>query len=361
MTWRPVETLRIGSSDEAGYPLKPISALLPAPDGSIYVWQLGQQELPQFGPDGRLIRVLGGDGDGPGELRTIAGFGLLGDTLWVSDIQNEKISYFSHDGVHEFDQYFEPLWISSRPYLQATPPRLLAGVWATLTPYYTTAYPGTIEHPIFKTDRYGTIFDTLSFWNQERENRLLVIEGRARWVPKPFSSPREYAASPAGRRFALYLPDDAIPPEEADSVRGTLVVFDAAFDTVVSRRLSMPAQTVPRERIRSAYASFAGQLGRSDPGRVARILADMMEGVEPTLYPLTDDMLVSDSGEIWLRAGYPQEGPRLWRILDPKGAERAELTLPAGVHLEAVTDEALWAVTGDELGVPQVVRYAVER
>jgi hypothetical protein len=361
VAWRPVESLRIGSPEGGDYRLKPISALLPAPDGSVYVWQLGEQEVPQFGADGRLMRVIGGDGDGPGELRTIAGFGLLGDTLWISDIRSEKLSYFTADGEHVFDQYLEPLRVPSRPYLQPTPPRLLAGVWATITPYYTTAYPGTIEHPIFKTDRYGTVFDTLSFWDHTRGNRLLVIEGRARWIPKPFSAPREYAASPAGRYFALYVPEDALAGVATDSVAGTLVVYDAAFDTVVSRRLTAPAEVVPASRVRAAYAAFAAQIARNDPERAAGILADMMEGVEQIAYPLTDEILVSDSGETWMRVGYPQDGPRLWRVLGAGGEDRAELTIPAGVTIEAVTDGAIWAIGGDELGVPYIVRYALER
>jgi hypothetical protein len=51
----------------------------------------------------------------------------------------------------------------------------------------------------------------------------------------------------------------------------------------------------------------------------------------------------------------------LWRVLGPGGEDLAELTISAGVMLEAVTEGAIWAIGGEELGVPYIVRYALER
>src|SRR5690606_11957666 len=48
--------------------------------------------------EGRLVRVVGREGSGPGEFRRLDALGLLGDTLWVFDSGNTRFGYFTLDG-----------------------------------------------------------------------------------------------------------------------------------------------------------------------------------------------------------------------------------------------------------------------
>lgn len=81
----------------------------------------------------------------------------------------------------------------------------------------------------------------------------------------------------------------------------------------------------------------------------------------PETYPLAADVLVSDAGRVWLRLGYPDDGPRTWWILGPDGEIGANVDVPAGVRLAAVGEGVAWGVLTDELDVPYVIRYDVRQ
>ena len=54
-------------------------------------------------PDTDLLRTLGGDGQGPGELSWPAGMAIEGDRLIVNDYSNSRLSQWSLDGAHIAD------------------------------------------------------------------------------------------------------------------------------------------------------------------------------------------------------------------------------------------------------------------
>ncbi|MEJ2678270.1 MAG: hypothetical protein P8174_04235, partial [Gemmatimonadota bacterium] len=69
-------------------------------DGRLVVANTGTQELRFYDAQGRYLKSVGREGDGPGEFRM--GFGLMrlrGDTLAVFDWSLRRISWFAPDGV----------------------------------------------------------------------------------------------------------------------------------------------------------------------------------------------------------------------------------------------------------------------
>ena len=51
-----------------------------------------------FSPDARTPRRVGGKGSGPGEFIGASALGWLGDTLWVSDSRNNRITMIARWG-----------------------------------------------------------------------------------------------------------------------------------------------------------------------------------------------------------------------------------------------------------------------
>ena len=98
----PVRIVRLHPSPES--PIVRVSGLDVARDGRIAVTDGADPGAYLFGPDGRLIRRMGGDGSGPGEFRIPYSprFGPDG-RIHVFDLRHERISVFSPDGRHERD------------------------------------------------------------------------------------------------------------------------------------------------------------------------------------------------------------------------------------------------------------------
>lgn len=97
---RLVEEIRIGSLDgPAEYSFSEINSLAVSRSGTIYVDDTHPPSIREFDPDGRLVRRIGREGEGPGEFRSIAGVSVLPDgrlALW--DRGARRITEYDADG-----------------------------------------------------------------------------------------------------------------------------------------------------------------------------------------------------------------------------------------------------------------------
>src|ERR1041385_6639498 len=107
---------RAGGARDSAYFYQP-NAVLVAPDGSIFVAEGhssaagANARILKFDPNGRLLKIIGSRGSGPGELdqpHTLA-FDSRG-RLFVGDRANNRIQIFDQDGNHlaEWKQFSRP-------------------------------------------------------------------------------------------------------------------------------------------------------------------------------------------------------------------------------------------------------------
>jgi hypothetical protein len=67
--------------------------------GNVYLGWSGSTGVPVFDSAGKFVRTIGSKGSGPGELLSAANVVAgRGDTIWITDRQNARISAFSADG-----------------------------------------------------------------------------------------------------------------------------------------------------------------------------------------------------------------------------------------------------------------------
>jgi hypothetical protein len=100
-------TLTIGESDgPEEYLLYQAGAARRLSNGNILIANGGTQELRFYDPDGTHIRSVGGEGDGPGEFRTMREPWPLGsDSIAIWDSRSQRLSVFDVDG--EFGRSFQ--------------------------------------------------------------------------------------------------------------------------------------------------------------------------------------------------------------------------------------------------------------
>lgn len=68
-------------------------------DGNIHVSSFAtRSEIKVFAPNGRLLRVIGRAGSGPGEFKRIHDIDVRGDRILVTDVENGRFALISRDG-----------------------------------------------------------------------------------------------------------------------------------------------------------------------------------------------------------------------------------------------------------------------
>ena len=64
------------------------------PNGDIYTFHGQEHNIRVHSAEGRLIRTIGRQGEGPGEFKGSGRMGILGDSLWVLDFGTYRYSFF---------------------------------------------------------------------------------------------------------------------------------------------------------------------------------------------------------------------------------------------------------------------------
>lgn len=98
-----VEHGRIGSLDGAlENSFTEINSIAVTESGTVYVNDAHELSIREFGADGKFVRWIGRDGEGPGEFRSIAGVSILPDgRLAAWDRGNRRITVFAAGGEYE--------------------------------------------------------------------------------------------------------------------------------------------------------------------------------------------------------------------------------------------------------------------
>lgn len=100
--WTLTEAWRIGGADTGATAFVYVKGIAADASGRVFVYDRSTQEIRLFGSDGKLVRVIGRKGSGPGEFRDAEGIAIAADgRLWVRDAANARFSVFRADGAFE--------------------------------------------------------------------------------------------------------------------------------------------------------------------------------------------------------------------------------------------------------------------
>jgi hypothetical protein len=111
--WRIVEERVIAPAEGSEGELSGTRGLAADAAGNVYVMQSEPTRIAVFGPDGNWQRDIGREGDGPGEFRN-GMLGIVGDTLFVQDPNNTRLTTFKTDGSFIATYPSQCCWFTSR-------------------------------------------------------------------------------------------------------------------------------------------------------------------------------------------------------------------------------------------------------
>lgn len=358
--WQLIEELRIGSMEDETHALTRVGAIA-LRDRVLVVSQPRDARLRAFTSDGAPVTEVGRAGDGPGEFRSIAGLGWMGDTLYVADGRLGRITFYD-EGLQ---------LLGTMPFLGRqlgsfriyAPRSLHRGGDAIVLPGRSYGMPSgdpgpEVGTPILRTGWSGDVRDTVA--TVSRENAVLVVRRGGRstsYRNQPFSdAPVVDIASDAS--YVVIVEREV--PEQRRGAFYRVVKVGLDGDTMVANPVAYAPVQIPEAAKVGAIGSIVEQVHRGEPiGETRRLVRESL--YLPEYHPPVAEVSVGTDGRIWLRRNPPEEGMVRWDLLSPEGTPIAHVILPPRLRILESAGEMVWAQWRNKLDITYLVRYRLVR
>lgn len=295
-------------------------------DGSVLVADQGPRQVFRLSPAGRVIGVLGGSGQGPGEFGWLQHVFAEGDTIVAYDSGLRRVTVW-RPGAEQPE-------IQSLPQVGGVPTSLRAVASPEAWILEANTYPAPGEKAGLKERRRELVFfdaaagETMLLGARHMGyDYLLQIEGGAMASGLPFLGRAQVAG--AGGRWLFAPMDDAVLEVWAPGGRSP------------ERRIALPPGRSPysRDAIRALGAEEAAAASRED----AALARKQFDGVLDELPPLAPPVrqLVRMGRDVWVQPFSPGlEGAAEWLVVDPvAGTVRATVSVDPRLTLLAGSGE----------------------
>lgn len=358
--WRVVRDVRVAIYDGPGA-LTSVSGLTVGRDGRVYVSQPQEGIVRVYDARGRFLRKIGRSGEGPGEFERPSRLGWRGDTLWVGDSPQARISLFRQDGSYVRSITFTqtgPI-TGGRPNV---PGSLLAdgsvlGMW--LPPMYVLAGPNAVVEPLVRFSPRGDPIGVLGR-RQRRQEFVRVRSGTSStYFAQPFSDSPLTAVAPDGSGLVIVTRTAA-----TSRIRASFSVRRVHYSgrTTFERAYPYAPRPLTGDAVESVVNKHAGGMQeakfRTPPEASARRLIRDALYRPGYLTPVTDVVLGRD-GTIWLRREATGGAAFEWQVLDAAGRSVGRVSLPSKLAVQYADRTQVWGVELDKLDVPTLVRFRV--
>lgn len=268
-------------------------------------------------PSGEEAWRYGRTGGGPGEFTSIGSISVAGDTLFLADYTQQRMTRLSRRGE----------LIGTGP---ARVPGFggfhrLEGGDLAFTPYPPAASPEWSEGmALLRLDALGNVADTLAAYDLETF-QISVADGTDRYfVGQPFSKDAIVRVSPFGDVVAIVNRD-------VEDVRGSGSIATVRWanlegDTIATQRVPFPAVRLSR----STRDSMLARIDSALPALRSVRQAAHEQAFLPAVLPPVTRALVGGGGEVWLRGAAGGADSVTWIGVRADSGALGALQLAAG-------------------------------
>lgn len=340
------------------------------PQGQMAIPILNDQNLRIYDSTGKRLAVVGRRGFGPGEFQELFPVGWKGDTIWVNDNSQRRITFIGPDhkvlrttlaGTFDVGPSDEERRKARADGMKMEIPTFsIAGIladgtiigwghrrWQEDTPAQ-RAFGAPSPMVRVEKDRKQVTIAILPWGGDPRWG--MAVDGFGNYVP--FMMPPQVAVSTKGDRIAHVW-------AETKSNGGTFTVsaFRANGDTMFVRTFPFAGVPIPARLRDSAVAVFTRPRGEGSAALGLKF-AEMAEAKMPTVYSGAEQLLIGLDATFWVGLRRTDAGQR-FLVLNSKGDPVAAVDLPPRTRLMQASATRLYAVETDPDGLQSVIRYAV--
>jgi len=345
--------MAIGSSDGADpYLFTRIMATLPTARGSLVVADSRQKVVRVFGPTGAFTHVVGREGGGPGEFMRLHRIGLIGDTVWMSDVNLRRTTLYGLDGVVIKTPAWETVTGASGEGRNIVEGLFADGTaWGEHGGHSIRVMRGGPELPktILRMSRTGRTLDTIAIVPTSHTMFSVVDGPSTAFGDQVF--PDGALVIGVSSLSRLYVVGRAAATS-ARAANISLVALRSTGDTLWQRDL----RYAPRRLEKTVVDSVIRKLQRS--GATADALRRLL--FIPDFLPPVTSGFATEDGTLWLRREEGRATVEYW-ILTPDGKLTATVSVPQSLALTAARGAQVWGVEKNADDVPVVVRFRIIR
>jgi hypothetical protein len=313
----------------------------------LYVADQKPTNIKVFDSAGALVRIIGREGDGPGEFRS-AYIAVRGNRLLVHDPRVSRTSFFDTSGTflrsfHSVGLYFGPVSLDAAG--RAVLPLVLMFSQAERD-----ARPKRAFYRV-RFDSLGTLLDTVSVPQLTEDRMWVVRRGDATLLgtPIPF----------APRTIGTYGRDSGLVYGATNDF--AIMRTWGGRDTSFIMRRAWTAPEIPKQ-LRSD--TIEGMIKTYSGGQIDEVLLSNTFHAEdvPTTAPAFSHLLVDDRGNTWVQAAIGKDSTR-FDVFAADGRWLGPVVLPAAMSAYApfvISDGVLYFATAGADGFPEVRRWAIQ-
>lgn len=335
-----VDTVVVVEGDADGVSLAAVTGVHRFDDGRLAILDLANRHVVFTGPDGRVIRTVGRDGDGPGEFRAPSRlYPLGGDSVLVIDGRTSRMTVIGPGGDVG----------RTTPLEGGAGPGLPVGLLADGTLAHTAPQGGAASRMESPTPVM-----------QEGFVRLFSPDGTLADSLGPFPDHTTYATD-RGYTSPVFSPRTDFAPWED----GVWVATGLAPELTKIRRNGSverivrwaapprPVTQADRDRLLAVSLGRAASANDSAQTRGFHEEALFANRVPPYRRIFTD----VSTGAVWIEPYDLSYGddPTRWLVLSADGHALGRVDLPPGFRFWEADDGVVGGVVFDEVGVPSVI------
>lgn len=303
--------------------------------GNVYVIDGGEAAVIALNPDLTHNRLIGREGEGPGEFGRPARVQILpGDSVLVWDSQLQRITVFPAAG--DEPAYVQPLATQER----AISVWRLAGSAGHIARSSTTYMADgsdegstrtTVLRHVHEAD--GRVADQVLFDYPAGEALVHRGEGFVSVAGHPF----------ARESFVGILGGDRVVHTPSDDLEVRILDLGGQVETALSYETTpIP---VTRRELNAAADGLSDAFG------------ELLRDGAPYVWPALTGMVVDDRDRIWLGIRKVDRSTVEWAAFAADGTHQVSVDLPVDIDLYAIRGDRMVGVARDELDVARVRVY----
>ena len=354
-TWQLVETVRYGG-DRPEATITNAGPLAVTSDGAVYAVQVADGTVLVFDGSGAYRKTIGRRGQGPGEFTRPLQAGTLGDTVWVSDQELRRVSFFYR---RTFLRTERVTVNAKAPFFTSTPTAFLRDGSAVTLPAVNAQLiaRGVVNRlPLLRHRRDGTVTDTLRWMSLTNQSGSGTAGTNGFFAYRqPFADGPTLAAAIDGSGLVVV---DRTAATDANTAQFTVTRFGPQGTLLYTKPVAYVPTPLSRQRASEALAAIVPpSRGGAPPIRLDEVEKSFYR---PRFLPPVTEVVVATDGAVWLRGEDTSAATVLYRVLDATGALMATLTVPRSLTIRHATATQVYAfgTVDDE---PYLARFRIAK
>lgn len=349
-TYKAEKELSIGTFDgEFEYMFARISGLALGAGGNVFVADspTGKPVVRMFDSEGSLIKYVGRDGRGPGEYKRIGGIGSFPDgRLAIWDIGNQRINVYKPNG--DFIESFQVISGLHSSYKTFEVDH--EGNFYVKNIFFNSDNPQNNTDPPmawYKVSSDGELVDTLHVPQDEGEFPQSFVIFTDAGAGYPFNTRMMENFSPSG--YIITAVND----------RYEIVLHKKEQPLTIQRKYSPLEVTSEEEKLwenfKNRFTSSGHNIEASIPDEkppFKDLLTDSQGRIWVWRYTKPQSVeggIFSSKIKVW--------EPPVFDVFNPDGSFYGNVTLPMGAVFLEAKDDKVWAIFTDDDKTEYVVRY----